>query len=180
MKIKRGTLNRIVVEEFVRHLKELAEAGDKGDEPKADEEPPVKATKTTVQKGQDPQGKKAPPAPKGKDKDAPKAPKKSPELPPSEEDPAMEPEVPDGEDPADDELDDEMPDDSGEDSSGGIGDELVGKTVQALTIEPKSKLLPGAKEIVISFKETTDPLKILLTSTGTVKFFYRGKLSDMP
>jgi hypothetical protein len=70
--------------------------------------------------------------------------------------------------------------DGGEEPSGAVNDELSGKTVQAITIEPKSKVLPGAKEVVITFNESTDALRILVTSTGTVKFFWRGQLHDIP
>lgn len=183
MKIKRSDLGRIVREEFVRHILALREAPDVEAADEQPDEDPSKAKKGKPEappKAQASSGKKAKDASKGKAPEAPKAPKKGPELPPSEEDPSAEMPVPDGEDPADDQLDDEMPEDPGAEGSGGLADEIVGKTVQALTIEPKSKLLPGAKEIVVAFKEVTDTLKILITSTGTVKFFYRGKLSDMP
>lgn len=70
--------------------------------------------------------------------------------------------------------------DGGEEPSGVVNNEVSGKTVQAITIEPKSKVLPGAKEIVFSFNESTDALRVLVTSTGTVKFFWRGQLHDIP
>ncbi len=68
----------------------------------------------------------------------------------------------------------------GKEPSGAVNDELSGKTVQAITIEPKSQVLPGSKEIVLAFNETTDPLRILITQTGQVKFFWRGQLHDIP
>jgi hypothetical protein len=70
--------------------------------------------------------------------------------------------------------------DGGEEPSGAVNDETSGKTVQAITIEPRSKVLPGAKEVVIAFNESTDALRILVTPTGEVKFFWRGQLHDIP
>ncbi len=69
---------------------------------------------------------------------------------------------------------------AGEDPSGAVNNEVSGKTIQAVTIEPKSQVLPGAKEIVLAFNESTDPLRILVTQTGQVKFFWRGQLHDLP
>lgn len=94
----------------------------------------------------------------------------------------------DGEDPddvasaekdADDAVDSDG--DAGEKPSGAVNSELSGKTVQSITIEPESKILKGAaKEVVLSFNETTDPLRIIVTPTGDVKFFWRGQLHDIP
>lgn len=69
---------------------------------------------------------------------------------------------------------------SGEDPSGAVNNEVSGKIVQAITIEPQSKVLPGAKEVVLSFNDSTDALRILVTATGQVKFFWRGQLHDIP
>lgn len=60
--------------------------------------------------------------------------------------------------------------DGGEKPSGAVNDELSGKTVQAVTIEPKGKNLPGSKEVVITFNETSDQLRIILSATGEIKF----------
>lgn len=71
--------------------------------------------------------------------------------------------------------------DASEHPSGAVNNEVSGKTVQAITIEPKSELLKGAaKEVVISFNESTDPLRIIVTPTGQVKFAWRGQLHDLP
>ena len=84
-------------------------------------------------------------------------------------------EVPDTEDPSDDEIDPE-----GDDSAHGkLANELIGKTVQSITMEPKSKLLPGATEIVITFNEITDPLRILIGKTGQARFFFRNSLHNL-
>lgn len=69
---------------------------------------------------------------------------------------------------------------AGEEPSGAVNDEVSGKTVQGISIEPESSVLPGAKEVVFTFNESTDPLKLLITQTGAVKFFWRGQLFDMP
>lgn len=71
-------------------------------------------------------------------------------------------------------------DEGDDDRSGGLNRELDGKTFQSLAVEPKSKLVPGAKEIVLSFGDTPDPLRIVVTQTGGVKFFFRGSLHDIP
>lgn len=169
MKMKRSQLIAIVKEELARHLVREAEKVDAGEE----EEP--KAKKPRPEDKQDASGDKKSGKPQGKEASKAPAPKKGPELPPDEEPADEKPEVPDESDPADEEMPDE------EDApSGGIADEVVGKTVQSLTIEPKSKILPGAKEVVISFNESPDALRLLLTPTGQVKFFYRGKVSDIP
>jgi hypothetical protein len=70
--------------------------------------------------------------------------------------------------------------DAGEEPSGAVNDFISGKTVQSMTIEPKSKVLPGAKEIVLTFNETTEPVRIMVTATGNVKFFSQGQLHDIP
>ncbi len=59
---------------------------------------------------------------------------------------------------------------AGEEPSGAVNTEVSGKTVQAVSIEPESPNLPGAKEVVISFAETQDTLRIILSPTGQVKF----------
>lgn len=55
-----------------------------------------------------------------------------------------------------------------------ISDNVVGKTIQSITMEPTSKLLPGSKELTITFNEITDQFKILITKTGNIKFYFRG------
>jgi hypothetical protein len=69
----------------------------------------------------------------------------------------------------------------GEESKPGdkLSNELVGKTVQSMTMEPSSKLLPGAQEIVLTFNEITDPLRILVGKTGKVSFFFRNSLHNL-
>lgn len=79
---------------------------------------------------------------------------------------------------ADDALDPEG--DAAEDPTGAVNNELSGKTIQAVTVEPQSKILPGAKEVVVTFRETSDALRVLITATGQVKFFLGGQIHDLP
>jgi hypothetical protein len=65
------------------------------------------------------------------------------------------------------------------DGGGEIADELEGKTIQSISMEPKSKIMPGAQEIVINFNETPDAFHVLLTKTGQFKFFFRGLHNDL-
>lgn len=99
--------------------------------------------------------------------DDPKEPKKKPAPRAKEKEP--EPEVS-----ADDETGPEAEDAAEDEARSDISDELTGKTVQSITMDPKSKLMPGAQEIVITFKEIPDPLRILLTKSGRTAFYYKG------
>ena len=105
----------------------------------------------------------------------------SPDSPPEggEEDPTADPQA-SGEQEKDDSEAIDARGTAGEDPSGAINNEISGKTVQSITIEPKSKILPGSKEVTLTFGDTTDNLRILVTPTGQVKFFWRGQLSDLP
>lgn len=172
MEIKRGVLAAIVVEEVRRRLAELVEADD-GSE---DEDPPKKkgSKKPSTASADMEQPRKGPTSA------GPKANTGSPDVSSPDLDQDASPDGPavDGDQPDPDAVDSDG--DGGEDATGAVNDEVSGKTVQAVTIEPKSKVLPGAKEVVIAFNESTDTLRILCTPTGTVKFFWRGQLFDIP
>jgi hypothetical protein len=189
MKFNTEMVERIVREEVQSHLRDLVEAGDvslddaesdtsdkekKGKEkPKLGRTPDIVKNKPADKKGpKDPGPKPADKAdttkpdeqrPKGQAKDAPK------ELPTQDEpeDAEIEKDVDDGER------------DGSKKPGGKISSEVTGKTVQSITMSPKSKILPGAQEIELQFKEMSDPLKIMITKTGAVKFFFRGALHDM-
>lgn len=77
----------------------------------------------------------------------------------------------------DEEAEDDLEDIA--DGGGEIADELEGKTIQSISMEPKSKIMPGAQEIVINFNETPDAFHVLLTKTGQFKFFFRGLHNDL-
>ena len=61
---------------------------------------------------------------------------------------------------------------------GRVQQELEGKSIQSISFEPKSKVLPGAKEVVLTFANSTDPLKILISKSGDVKYFFKNALHN--
>lgn len=71
-------------------------------------------------------------------------------------------------------ADEEDPDEEGNEEQEKLSDELVGKTIQSITANPKSKMMPGAMEIVVQFDQVPEPLKILVTKSGQVKYYYKG------
>lgn len=174
MNISQKRLAEIVSEEVRRRLRELVEAGEDDGEPlpkkkgrkpgvaSADQEDPPDAGNPT-----------SPDAITG----SPDPAAGSPEGGSGAEDDPDGPAV-DGDAPDPDAIDADG--DAGEDPSGAVSDELSGKTVQALSINPRSEILPGAKEVILTFNETTDDLKVLVTGTGQVKFFWKGQLHDIP
>lgn len=155
MRFPRSVVEKIVREELAAHLKTLIEAPQK-DEPGAE-----------VVDAESQPDKKAPnkdPNPKSK---AGVKPPDSKELPVGDEpqaDQDLEKDVAAGDD----------VEDAEEVTGGKIADQITNKTLQSITMEPKSKTLPGAQEIVLTFKEIPDPLKILVTKTGQVKYFFKG------
>jgi hypothetical protein len=167
--IPRHVFQRIVTEEVVAMMRAgaLREADEDGDEEKQD--PKLASADGEKREAGSPDQAKPKSLPKGggKQPDAQKPPQKK----------SAAPEVPDEPDPADDDIE---PDGEAEDGGGELNDELAGKTIQSISLEPKSKVVAGAAEVVLTFNETTDPLKILVTKTGAVKFFYRGALHNMP
>lgn len=172
MKIPRAQLEQIIREEVAAHLGSLFEGpkvdvADAQTDQKSKEDKNAKAAKA---KEKSPENKP--------DKDAKNAKAKEADHPENT------PEKDVGADPADQDLESE-PDDTGdeekaaEDEAGPedtnkVSDELVGKTVQSITANPKSKLMPGAMEIVIQFDQIPEPLKILIGKSGTVKYYFRG------
>jgi hypothetical protein len=178
VKIKKSKIEQIVREELALHLKELLEApktvGADKDNDGGEDEAPGKdmAPKKGAGKGPErPDGDQEAP----KAKPAPKSDKVPADAAPDEEEPEGEPEeVPTGDDPADDEI---AADASGEDeeqTGGAISDELVGKTVQSISYEPDSKMMPGAREITIQFEQQPHPLKILIGKSGMIRYVYKG------
>lgn len=168
MKVKRSVLERIIKEELAAHLHELMEKSKEDDSTDVIDAEKEKKGKESAKP--DKQG----PVP-------PKAPPKKPEEPAADV-PEEEPkELPVSDEPeADAELDQDVSgkeddvEDAEEVTGGKISDEVTGKTIQSITMEPKSKTLPGAQELVITFREIPDPLKVLVTKTGQVKFFYKS------
>lgn len=162
MKITRQKLAEMVASEVRRRLRELVETPD--DEDAEDDPRPKKAGKTSADQS---------PSPKG---DVPVGPRATTGSPDADIDDTEDPDEPatDGDQPdPDDDVDHEEP-------SGAVNDEMSGKTIQAITIEPESKVMPGSKEIVIATNESTDVLRIIVSPTGIVSFFFRGQLHDLP
>lgn len=151
MKIKRSVLEKIIREELRVHVESLMEAPDVvdaegGNKDKTKKKEPKKDIK---------------PAEKSAVKQTAK------ELP-VEDEPEADAEL--EKDVADPEAEEDAEDVTG----GKISDQINGKRIQSVTMEPKSKTLPGAQEIVITFNEIPEPLKILVTKTGQVKFHFKG------
>lgn len=178
MQIKRSVLARLIREELVRRAKQLSEAPEvvdasqdkkkKEKEKGKGEEKPTKPSTTL------PQGDKA-----KKPIDEPKdlgvgTPQKGPAKgsAPKDVPPEGAPDDANAPTPAGDDKEDL---DAGKTK---ISDDLAGKKVQSVTAEPVSKILPGSSEIVLTFDDTTDPLRIIITQSGGVKYFWRGALHN--
>ncbi len=184
MRITLGEIAEIVAEEVREHLQRLHEkdggkrrgkAPQKPETADAEDSPSPRPGKNGRP---DPVGQPDPADPDaGDDIDGPAVDGDSPD-PEAEQEPNERPE-------SDDDAAIDGDGDGGEEPSGAINEATSGKTVQAVSIEPKSQVLPGAKEIVITFNETSDSLRIQITETGLVKFFWgvpprNGELHDLP
>lgn len=169
MKIPKKRLAEIIREELALHVKALNEAG-------ADVQDAHQDTKDKEDKGQKDKQKSQ------DDPDYGGSPKSNSPQTPKPDDGPNPNEQPEGEDPNDQELekntDAEDTDEKEADAKKKLGDQLTGKSIQSVTQEPKSKVLPGAQEIVVTFDNSTDPLRILVTKTGQVKFYYAGALHN--
>lgn len=170
MKIKRSVLERIIREELAAHAKALIEAQVED------------AQSDNAEK------EKGPPKDDKKAKDEPKKEPKKSAAPPADDAGAEPPDpsaLPAPEEPADDELEKQAADatdgeeEADEVTGGKIADQLTGKTVQSISMEPKSKLLPGAQEIVVTFDQIPDPLRILVNKSGQVKFYFKGLHNEL-
>jgi hypothetical protein len=178
MKVKRSMIEQMVREELAAYVKEqLGEApggpgvDDADKDRKSKERKGGKGEESPVGGQQDPDNLAGKPKTGGET-----PPADEPPTPPEQE---LEPE------PADDELEDQ-PEPEGDDvesaeddAKSDISDELVGKTVQSITMEPKSKLMPGAMEIVLTFDQVTDQFRILIGKSGQVKFYFRGLHNEL-
>jgi len=180
MRIKKSRIVEIVREELALHIREMLEAGDDEEEKKGG------PSTVGADKDNDNQEPDAP-----ADDVAPKVgAEKGPEAPdgdaPAGGDEEQDAEVPATPDPSDDELSKDMADDEtddGEDevddeTGGDISDEITGKTIQSMTFQPESKMMPGAAEITIQFDEIPHPLTILIGKSGMVKYHFKGALHN--
>ena len=66
----------------------------------------------------------------------------------------------------------------GEAEPGTVAAELENKTIESVSLEEDSKIMPGATEVVLTFQQTPDALRLLITKTGKVKIFFRGLHND--
>jgi hypothetical protein len=178
MRIKRSVLESIVREELITHIHALMEADNaEKDVDVVDAQSNKKKIKPQMQPDNiDPGAEKKNAKPLAK-KPVELPVKKSTEPPTKKTKEPSQDEVPTPEEPADDELAKDVAGEDEEDAKGGstkLNDELSGKTVQSITMEPKSKMMPGAIEIVLTFDQTPDPFKILVGKSGKVVFYYRG------
>ena len=185
MKIKRSRLEEIVKEEFANVVRELLEAD--GVDLKSSDDEDARKKKEPVEEPKVPDPKKKDDAVKA----APDADMPDPEEPIKQDAPETEDSIdaPDvssddeeidvGEDPADDKLSKDVSEPDEEDKPGDnkIGSDLEGKQVQSITLQD-SQVMKGAKEIVIQFQESPDPLHILFTKSGEVKFLYKNELHN--
>jgi len=170
LKVNRMYLESIVYEELGLALDELADDEDPADKPKGKSQPGVVDASKNGKVGD--RGSKGLPAGSRARPDPVATPEPRRGEPDKMDDDDQE--VPNEEDPADDEI----ADDKGS-SEAKLGNEMVGKTIQSITMEPKSKLVAGAQELVITFSEIADPLKIIITKSGEVRFFFRGGLHNL-
>lgn len=186
MKIKRSTLTAIIKEELAKHVKSLIEAEAGGSVVDAEDDAQAKDKKKSKGKKEVP-GNEPEKAPEeeddveGDDAEARAAKTDVPFKNDGGEAGDEPPDVDPGDEPAsDDELEKDVAgeDDPDEVTGSGVAQQIVGKTVQSMTMEPESKVLPGAQEIEITFRDSPDPLKILITQTGIVKLFYANALHN--
>jgi hypothetical protein len=149
----RKDLERIVREEFTRYLSvELVSEAPPGRGTVLDDEPP------SPEDAPEEQMPKSSPAPEVGDE-------------PGEPD-----ELETGEEPADADLEKDLAGEEGEE--GTVAGEIANKTVESISMEEDSKIMPGASEVVVTFKESPDALRLLITKSGRVKIFYKGLHND--
>ena len=198
MEIKRSFLIQLVAEEVQNALREFSH-GDGETKKKSKGKRPE-----TKDASDEPSKKRGPGRPKGsKNKDAPPPGDSAADA---AEDPVQDPvAMGDGEYGMDDEDDTELPGDeemaadnadadademdaidpegdagTEEDVDSPVNDQVAGRTVESITLEPESQLLPGAREIVLTFGDSPDVLRILVDDVGNIVFNLNGQNHDIP
>lgn len=173
MKIKLTVLERIIREELASHVKGLIESPrghDVADAHSDSKEKERNAPKDAVKPQADPDNTAGQPK-------TPKAgvkPKAKPDDAPADQE--LE------KDPADADLDKDAEDDAEGNVDAGekrVSDDLVGKSIQSITVEPKSKIMPGAQEIVLTFSDIPDAFRILVTKSGRVAYYFKGLHNEL-
>jgi hypothetical protein len=176
MKIQKSRLREIIREELAKRCLALLEAPkEKASVADAEDD---NRDKDDREKDDDSKGKRGPGRPPKAD--PAKDQKATPPATPDAGDGDDEEEGPGHEPPSDklgpgsggSDKDQETAADVG--TGGELSKDLEGKTVQSITMEPKSKILPGAQEITITFSQIPEPLRILVTKQGKVSFYHKG------
>ncbi len=176
MKIGSDTLRKIIREELVRHIGQLREAPDVQDGEDADKDKDKAQAKQGIPKGK--AVDKVPKVKKPPEIEKPERHADKPENQPKDQK-AKGSEPPELEkDPADAELAAAEPEGEPDKKGRPLSDMLADKTIQSMTMEPESKILPGAQEIVITFSNTPEPLRILVTKSGLAKFWFKNQLHN--
>lgn len=166
LKINRETLERIVYEEFVKSIAtQLNEAlPGRGTILDDEEEDSV------------PSPDEAPEEPLPTDSPAPEAGDEDPMLGLGDEGGSEE--LPTGDEPADDDLEADFGGEEDGPEEGTVAAELQDLSVDSVSLEEDSKIMPGATEVVFTFRDTPDALRLLITKTGKIKIFYKGLHND--
>jgi hypothetical protein len=168
MRIKRSYLEQIVKEELLAMMRETdddedGKKKDKKPEPKSDAKPKVSKGDASADVPEPPPADKQP-----KNIQDPVG-----DVPPPDANGAPEEPVDTGDDMADDDLEDDSDEEGSE-----LAAELSGKVLTGVQDVKKSKTLPGARELVLTFKDSNQPLRVLIMKSGIVKFLYKGKVHN--
>lgn len=157
LKLKREQLERIVYEELQRFIAEQI----------MNEAPPGVGT---VLDDEIPSPEDAPEEPLPSDSPAPEA---------GDDEKLPDEELPTGEEPTDDDLEADITDDEESGAEPGtVAAELEEKVIESVSMEEDSKIMPGATEVVVTFRDSADALRLLVSKTGKVKVFYKGLHND--
>jgi hypothetical protein len=70
--------------------------------------------------------------------------------------------------------------DAGTDIDGEVAEQIMGRVVENLTLEPESDLMAGCREIVLTFSDSPDILRMLVDKVGNIVFFLNGQPYDRP
>jgi hypothetical protein len=169
IKFSKKLLEQIVLEELVLHLREQLHEAKPGRGTVLDDEDPQEELP-----GEDDQIPNPGMAP---EEDLPS----TSAAPEAGDDPGEPADLPAGEEEADVDLDaleagEEPP---SEEEEGTVAGEVSGKTIEDITMDDDSKIMPGATEIVLTFRESPDAFRFLITKTGQIKYFFRGLHNDL-
>jgi hypothetical protein len=179
MKVSRAQLIRIIKEELARHTVALLEKdGDvgvvDGDEDREGKEKQGKA-ETKPQNDPDNTSGKPKSSPPKKDQGASDKPQDKSKSPQKKEPSPKKPPTPEPQ-PGISAADDVDNDANGK----GIGDMVVGKSILSFTPNPNSPYVPGGTELTLQFREDPNPLRILISKQGEVRYMYSGVNNNQP